>query len=64
MLIDIINDLKNLPKEKPNQLLERLITERLQLALNIYYNDLNKKFTVYDNFIETNVIKAAKTLIK
>ena len=64
MLQDIIDEIKMTKRERPSELLERLIKERLQLAVINYYADLSRKLESYTPAIEYDVVCVARRLIK
>lgn len=63
MIVDIINEIKEFSKEPKEKLFERLIQERLQLAVESYYSDLNSKFDYYYNKSQSK-ITYIKPLVK
>ena len=64
MIKDILNDILLASKESPANLYERLIKERLQLALKSYYSDLTLKFNTYLDEADKNLIRTVKKLNK
>lgn len=64
MIKDILNDILLASKESPTNLYERLIKERLQLALKSYYSDLTSKFNTYLDEADKNLIRTVKKLNK
>ena len=64
MIKDILNDILLASKESPANLYERLIKERLQLALKSYYSDLTSKFNTYLDEADKNLIRTVKKLNK
>ena len=64
MIQDIINELKDFKQLPKAQQLQQAISDRLQVALKSYYQDLEKKFEQYNNYMQTNMIRAAKSIIK
>jgi len=64
MIENIIDELKNFKQLPKPQQLQQAIADRLQVALKNYYKDLEKKFEQYNNYMQTNMIRAAKSIIK
>ena len=64
MIKDILNGILLASKESPANLYERLIKERLQLALKSYYSDLTSKFNTYLDEADKNLIRTVKKLNK
>lgn len=64
MLQDIIIDLQNIQPQPKAAILQKAISDRLQLALKNYYEDLVNKFEQYNNYMQTDMIRAAKAIIK
>ena len=64
MIKDILNDILLASKESSANLYERLIKERLQLALKSYYSDLTSKFNTYLDEADKNLIRTVKKLNK
>ena len=64
MIKDILSDILLASKESPANLYERLIKERLQLALKSYYSDLTSKFNAYLDEADKNLIRTVKKLNK
>ena len=64
MIKDILNDILLASKGSPANLYERLIKERLQLALKSYYSDLTSKFNTYLDEADKNLIRTVKKLNK
>lgn len=64
MIKDILSDILLASKESPANLYERLIKERLQLALKSYYSDLTSKFNTYLDEADKNLIRTVKKLNK
>ena len=64
MIKDVLIDILLASKESPANLYERLIKERLQLALKSYYSDLTSKFNTYLDEADKNLIRTVKKLNK
>lgn len=64
MIQDIIKEIKDAKKTPPNNLIETLINERLDLALVAYYKDLSNKFSECENALEIDTIKTARKIIR
>ena len=63
MIASIIEEIKECLKEPKDALFERLIQERLHLAIESYYSDLNSKFDYYYSKSQSK-ISYIKPLIK
>lgn len=64
MLVDLIKELESLKVESPTKLFERLVSERLDMALKSYYSDLSSKYDYYARMIENDEIRTIKRLLK
>lgn len=64
ILKNILNDIKKVYLESPENLLYRLIKERLSNVLNTYYSDICNSIDYYENRLDKKSIKILERLNK